>query len=169
MISFKDYIENFIGSLFPTADFEDGESDYGQAYRYFESLKGSFNWEPQYHQEVVSVIYNGITRIKETIKQKGGRLKTSPFFGYISIARIPTNKIVDRGDMRYGSEELASKIQQHFDLVPVLIAEAGGVFHLQDGHHRLRAYQMMQQPVLSFVIGVTPTNDPSMFGKLVFK
>lgn len=115
-------------------------------------------WEPVYDSEFRSYYYGTVQRGVEEI-QKSGKVSVSGKDVTLTLTRVNPSSVHLRGDYRYESDKLADVLlNTKYDLVPPVVGVSGAGKHLQDGHHRWRAYLQAGIAPLVLEVEVTPMN-----------
>lgn len=68
-----------------------------------------------------------------------------------------------RGDFRYGSGEMAEKIMNRFDLVPIQVGKINNNYFVLNGHHRIRAYKEANKNIPAFIGWIEKSEDEKGF------
>lgn len=108
-------------------------------------------WLPRYDVDARDQLDQLLSRSLDAMTA-GGRLSLAECGrdAVIGLRRIPVEELEDRGDLRYGSENLAEFMRRTGrDLVPIVIGRKGGSPWVMDGHHRMRAYALVGRPALA--------------------
>lgn len=134
--------------------------------------KNEQTWDRKYDTESRRELSSMVQRLFESMLYDSEnfeyrKIKDVDTHGHLRLTRVPYDKLVSRGDLRYGSGDLAEVVKSGKDLVPIAIGADSekGPFRILDGHHRSRAYALANRPVLGFVGWVDKKGAP---GEITF-
>lgn len=116
-------------------------------------------WMGEYDREARTSLDQMLSRVLDGMTS-GGHVAISECMkdGLVSLTRISPVSLSERGDRRYGSNNLAFFLQQNpdLDLVPMVCGVSRGQPWVLDGHHRMRAYELVGRDALTFIGTVVP-------------
>lgn len=104
-----------------------------------------------------------IRRLIVSLKEDTGKLSTTDYVAYLKFDFIDPNIIHMRGDFRYGSGEMAEKIMNGFDLVPIQVGKINNNYFVLNGHHRIRAYKEANKNIPAFIGWIEKSEDEKGF------
>ncbi len=113
-------------------------------------------WLPRYDVDAREQLDQLLSRALDGMTN-GGRFSLADCRrdAVIALRWIPVEILEDRGDLRYGSENLAEFLRRTGkDLTPIVVGHKGGAPWVLDGHHRMRACALVGRPVLAFTVHV---------------
>lgn len=154
-------IELYLGRL-PGEDRDDREDRiYAAVKEYTDVVNEHLNVAPEYHDDVRDVVRDMVQRVGESLRPDYDEWLDSA--GSITLERLDPGSVVQRGDWRYPSDDLAEIVRDGGDLAPIAAGERGGTFFVLDGHHRLRAYKMAGAQVPALVGRVTDGPEKTVY------
>ena len=136
--------------------------DFGE--RAFGSIPSSMKrWDRSRDGEALGSLRDVIGRVVEELRKGGKKVAQMTGRGMIEYRYVKPDELEQRGDFRYGSQDLAKTIQSGKDLVPIVAGSSDGGKHVRvlDGHHRMRAYQIAGRPMPAFIGWVEPGDEPA--------
>lgn len=115
----------------------------------------SKTWDRAYDRDAQFMIDQSLSRVLDVLTENGRvTLQDSKIDVTVTVERIDAAKVIERGDLRYRSDNLAEFLRKNpsYDLVPIVCAKTSSGYRVMDGHHRLRAYRLAGRDPLSIVI-----------------
>jgi hypothetical protein len=140
---------------------------YEMAERFWRSLSSQKRtWDSKFDTEVRREFSSMVQRLFEEmifVDYEHIKIKDVRTHGHLKLMRIPPDKLVMRGDFRYGSEDLANVVESGKDLVPIAVGARSehGPFYVLDGHHRTRGYMIAGKDALCLVGWVDHNGRPA--------
>lgn len=116
-------------------------------------------WLPEYDRDARDQLNQLLSRVMDAMTVNGTReVAACNKDGLISLTKIDPASLSERGDRRYGSNNLAFFLRQNpsLDLVPMVCGVSQGHPLVLDGHHRMRAYEAAGRQALTFISTVVP-------------
>lgn len=120
------------------------------------------NWLPAHDLDAHKMVSDALSRLLDAMTGGGTcGLVECGRDGILCFRRLPTGQLVARGDYRYSPDVMAEFLEKNpdRDLVPIVVGKEGkegNRWRVLDGHHRMRAYEVVQRNVPAILCFTEP-------------
>lgn len=126
--------------------------------------KKAKTWDMSFDQDAMMSISGMVRRLLEEVTENGNvKLRDTKKSAVLEFLYLEPKNIIQRGDLRYGSGELANIIKSGKDLAPIECGKVGNSIHVLNGHHRIRAYIITNEKIPAFVGSVVEDSVPQIY------